>query len=86
MNIFNVVQWGKVGGLDYFLLLTCFYLSVCRFIILACDGLFKVFSADEAVKFVLGVLQVRVFFFLLLDDSALTVYTPYHCSTCLLLI
>lgn len=32
--------------------------AVCRFIILACDGLFKVFSADEAVKFVLGVLQV----------------------------
>lgn len=31
-----------------------------RFIILACDGLFKVFSADEAVKFVLGVLQVSV--------------------------
>lgn len=29
-----------------------------RFIILACDGLFKVFSADEAVKYVLGVLQV----------------------------
>lgn len=28
-----------------------------RFIILACDGLFKVFSADEAVKFVLTVLQ-----------------------------
>uniref|UniRef100_A0A3B4FPJ9 ILK associated serine/threonine phosphatase n=1 Tax=Pundamilia nyererei TaxID=303518 RepID=A0A3B4FPJ9_9CICH len=28
-----------------------------RFLILACDGLFKVFSADEAVKFVLGVLQ-----------------------------
>nr|XP_020478349.1 integrin-linked kinase-associated serine/threonine phosphatase 2C isoform X2 [Monopterus albus] len=28
-----------------------------RFIILACDGLFKVFSADEAVKFVLGILQ-----------------------------
>ncbi|XP_049921775.1 integrin-linked kinase-associated serine/threonine phosphatase 2C isoform X1 [Epinephelus moara] len=28
-----------------------------RFIILACDGLFKVFSADEAVKFVLNVLQ-----------------------------
>ncbi|XP_037534274.1 integrin-linked kinase-associated serine/threonine phosphatase 2C [Nematolebias whitei] len=27
------------------------------FIILACDGLFKVFSADETVKFVLGVLQ-----------------------------
>ncbi|XP_066565828.1 integrin-linked kinase-associated serine/threonine phosphatase 2C isoform X2 [Amia ocellicauda] len=28
-----------------------------RFVILACDGLFKVFSAEEAVKFVLGVLQ-----------------------------
>ncbi|KAM9853600.1 integrin-linked kinase-associated serine/threonine phosphatase 2C isoform 2-T2 [Aulostomus maculatus] len=28
-----------------------------RFIILACDGLFKVFSADEAVKFVLNLLQ-----------------------------
>lgn len=32
--------------------------GVLRFIILACDGLFKVFSADEAVKFVLAVLQV----------------------------
>ncbi|KAJ0063911.1 hypothetical protein NL108_013713, partial [Boleophthalmus pectinirostris] len=29
----------------------------CRFLILACDGLFKVFSADEAVKFVLNLLQ-----------------------------
>ncbi|XP_047195554.1 integrin-linked kinase-associated serine/threonine phosphatase 2C isoform X2 [Hippoglossus stenolepis] len=28
-----------------------------RFIILACDGLFKVFSADEAVKFVLNIVQ-----------------------------
>lgn len=28
-----------------------------RFILLACDGLFKVFSTDEAVKFVLNVLQ-----------------------------
>ncbi|XP_035477853.1 integrin-linked kinase-associated serine/threonine phosphatase 2C isoform X2 [Scophthalmus maximus] len=28
-----------------------------RFIVLACDGLFKVFSADEAVRFVLNVLQ-----------------------------
>ncbi|XP_076027225.1 integrin-linked kinase-associated serine/threonine phosphatase 2C isoform X3 [Genypterus blacodes] len=28
-----------------------------RFILLACDGLFKVFSADEAVKFVLHILQ-----------------------------
>ncbi|XP_029922597.1 integrin-linked kinase-associated serine/threonine phosphatase 2C isoform X2 [Myripristis murdjan] len=28
-----------------------------RFIILACDGLFKVFSADEAVRFVLNILQ-----------------------------
>ncbi|XP_054455896.1 integrin-linked kinase-associated serine/threonine phosphatase 2C isoform X2 [Anoplopoma fimbria] len=28
-----------------------------RFIILACDGVFKVFSAEEAVKFVLNILQ-----------------------------
>uniref|UniRef100_A0A3P9HRE1 Integrin-linked kinase-associated serine/threonine phosphatase 2C n=1 Tax=Oryzias latipes TaxID=8090 RepID=A0A3P9HRE1_ORYLA len=28
-----------------------------RFILLACDGLFKVFSADEALRFVLNVLQ-----------------------------
>ncbi|XP_058488937.1 integrin-linked kinase-associated serine/threonine phosphatase 2C isoform X1 [Solea solea] len=28
-----------------------------RFIILACDGLFKVFSADEAVKFVLNIME-----------------------------
>lgn len=33
-----------------------------RFIILACDGLFKVFSADEAVTFVLAVLQVLQMF------------------------
>lgn len=32
--------------------------ALLRFIILACDGLFKVFSADEAVKFVLTLLQV----------------------------
>ncbi|XP_029026845.1 integrin-linked kinase-associated serine/threonine phosphatase 2C isoform X2 [Betta splendens] len=30
-----------------------------RFLILACDGLFKVFSADEVVKFVLNILQER---------------------------
>ncbi|XP_067363402.1 integrin-linked kinase-associated serine/threonine phosphatase 2C isoform X2 [Channa argus] len=30
-----------------------------RFIILACDGLFKVFSAEEAVKFVLNIMQER---------------------------
>lgn len=28
-----------------------------KFVLLACDGLFKVFSADEAVQFVLGVLE-----------------------------
>lgn len=28
-----------------------------RFLVLACDGLFKVFSADEAVKYVLNILQ-----------------------------
>ncbi|XP_054649464.1 integrin-linked kinase-associated serine/threonine phosphatase 2C isoform X2 [Dunckerocampus dactyliophorus] len=35
----------------------CQLTSSDRFIILACDGLFKVFSADEAVKFVLDLFQ-----------------------------
>ncbi|XP_013888267.1 integrin-linked kinase-associated serine/threonine phosphatase 2C [Austrofundulus limnaeus] len=38
----------------------CQLTSNDSFIILACDGLFKVFSADEAVKFVLSVLQEGV--------------------------
>uniref|UniRef100_A0A671PWX2 PPM-type phosphatase domain-containing protein n=1 Tax=Sinocyclocheilus anshuiensis TaxID=1608454 RepID=A0A671PWX2_9TELE len=28
-----------------------------RFVLLACDGLFKVFSADEAVQFILNILE-----------------------------
>lgn len=32
-----------------------------RFVILACDGLFKVFSADEAVQFINNILQVCVY-------------------------
>lgn len=31
-----------------------------RFIILGCDGLFKVFSAEEAVKYILNILQVYI--------------------------
>ena len=31
---------------------------VCRFIIVACDGLWKVFSSEDAAKFVLQVLTV----------------------------
>lgn len=31
-----------------------------RFIILGCDGLFKVFSAEDAVKYILNVLQVYI--------------------------
>ncbi|XP_061137518.1 integrin-linked kinase-associated serine/threonine phosphatase 2C isoform X2 [Syngnathus typhle] len=46
-----------------------------RFIILACDGLFKVFSADEAVRFVLDVLQ----------DSKLTDKEEQYEAACQLL-
>lgn len=35
-------------------------LCVFRFVLLACDGLFKVFSADEAIQFVLNILEVRI--------------------------
>ncbi|XP_029963643.1 integrin-linked kinase-associated serine/threonine phosphatase 2C-like isoform X2 [Salarias fasciatus] len=35
----------------------CQLSAIDRFILLACDGLFKVFSADEAVRFVLDILQ-----------------------------
>lgn len=31
----------------------------CRFILLACDGLFKVFTPEEAVHFILSCLEVR---------------------------
>lgn len=31
----------------------------CRFILLACDGLFKVFTPEEAVNFILSCLEVR---------------------------
>lgn len=37
-----------------FLLPPCF-----RFILLACDGLFKVFTPEEAVNFILSCLEVR---------------------------
>jgi len=39
-----------------------FIVVVCviRFVLLACDGLFKVFSADEAVQFVLNILEVCI--------------------------
>lgn len=51
-----------------------FLFSLCRFIILACDGLFKVFSADEAVKFVLNILQVTCLYF------DLFVYLCHYCE------
>ncbi|MBN3314655.1 ILKAP phosphatase, partial [Atractosteus spatula] len=35
----------------------CQLTSSDRFMILACDGLFKVFAPEEAVKFVMGILQ-----------------------------
>ena len=33
-------------------------LLFCRFILIACDGLWKVFSAEEACKFIVSVLEV----------------------------
>ncbi|XP_068173654.1 integrin-linked kinase-associated serine/threonine phosphatase 2C isoform X7 [Antennarius striatus] len=50
-------QYKRCGVISTPNLKRCQLTANDRFIILACDGLFKVFSADEAVKFVLGVLQ-----------------------------
>ncbi|KAM3875062.1 integrin-linked kinase-associated serine/threonine phosphatase 2C [Diretmus argenteus] len=50
-------QYKRCGVISTPDLRRCQLTTSDRFIILACDGLFKVFSADEAVKFVLNVLQ-----------------------------
>ncbi|XP_034021318.1 integrin-linked kinase-associated serine/threonine phosphatase 2C isoform X2 [Thalassophryne amazonica] len=50
-------QYKRCGVISTPDLRRCQLTATDRFIILACDGLFKVFSAEEAVKFVLGVLQ-----------------------------
>lgn len=50
-------QYKRCGVISTPDLRRCQLTASDRFMILACDGLFKVFSADEAVKFVLGVLQ-----------------------------
>ncbi|KAK2846512.1 hypothetical protein Q5P01_009511 [Channa striata] len=50
-------QYKRCGVISTPDLRRCQLTASDRFIILACDGLFKVFSADEAVKFVLNILQ-----------------------------
>nr|XP_057935621.1 integrin-linked kinase-associated serine/threonine phosphatase 2C [Doryrhamphus excisus] len=50
-------QYKRCGVISTPDLRRCQLTSNDRFIILACDGLFKVFSADEAVKFVLDIFQ-----------------------------
>uniref|UniRef100_A0A3P8TRG3 Integrin-linked kinase-associated serine/threonine phosphatase 2C n=1 Tax=Amphiprion percula TaxID=161767 RepID=A0A3P8TRG3_AMPPE len=50
-------QYKRCGVISIPDLRRCQLTANDRFIILACDGLFKVFSADEAVKFVLSILQ-----------------------------
>lgn len=36
-----------------------YFFAIFRFILLACDGLFKVFTPEEAVNFILSCLEVR---------------------------
>ncbi|XP_061576600.1 integrin-linked kinase-associated serine/threonine phosphatase 2C [Cololabis saira] len=50
-------QYKRIGVISTPDLRRCRLSANDRFILLACDGLFKVFSADEAVRFVLDVLQ-----------------------------
>ena len=39
----------------------CVHACMCRFILAACDGLWKVFGAEEAAQFILKVLEVVPF-------------------------
>ncbi|KAJ7995697.1 hypothetical protein DPEC_G00247260 [Dallia pectoralis] len=50
-------QYKRIGVISTPDIRRCQLIPNDRFIILACDGLFKVFSAEEAVKYVLDVLQ-----------------------------
>ncbi|XP_019964216.1 integrin-linked kinase-associated serine/threonine phosphatase 2C isoform X2 [Paralichthys olivaceus] len=50
-------QYKRIGVISSPDLRRCQLTANDKFIILACDGLFKVFSADEAVKFVLNIVQ-----------------------------
>ncbi|CAB1347831.1 unnamed protein product [Coregonus sp. 'balchen'] len=50
-------QYKRIGVISTPDLRRCQLTPNDRFIILGCDGLFKVFSAEEAVKYVLNVLQ-----------------------------
>lgn len=53
----------EIGGIcklgsQNFSLETCVPL-ISRFILIACDGLFKVFTPEEAVNFIVSCLEVR---------------------------
>lgn len=50
-------QYKRIGVISTPDLRRCQLTPNDRFIILGCDGLFKVFSAEEAVKYILNILQ-----------------------------
>lgn len=50
-------QYKRCGVISTPDLRSCTLTSADRFILLACDGLFKVFTADEAVKYVFSLLE-----------------------------
>lgn len=52
-------SWGvEASASNLTLFETCLYL-ISRFILIACDGLFKVFTPEEAVNFIVSCLEVR---------------------------
>ena len=61
-----------------------FALNFASFILIACDGLWKVFSVEEATKFIVSVLEVRIRVYLMTwNDSLVSMPFPSLVFDCL---
>lgn len=54
-------QYKRCGVINVPDVKRCQLSSNDRFLLIACDGLWKVYTPDEAIEFVLNVLQVNIF-------------------------
>ncbi len=53
------IHYTSVIIIQYCLLYYCILLLIFRFFLLACDGLWKVFTANEATQMILSIIEVR---------------------------
>ena len=59
-------------------------LNFASFILIACDGLWKVFSVEEATKFIISVLEVRIrVYSMTWNDSLVSMPFPSLVFDCL---